>query len=102
MPIKVQVVFEDEAGGPAVVQQVAQIERDVLSSATLGLTLGEAKIVLHGLQRHLVTQHVEDYQQAQLTCPDRQQPRRVKDRRKLDLPQPVWSAPAEMRSLFSL
>ena len=83
MPIKVQIVFEDDAGGPAVVQDVAQIERDALSPATLGLTLGEAKTVLHGLQRHLVTQQVENYQQQHLTCPDCQQPRRIKDRRKL-------------------
>ena len=83
MPIKVQVVFEDDAGGSAVVQEVAQIERDRLSPATLGLTLGDAKTVLHGLQRHLVTKQVEDYQQQQLACPDCQQPRRLKDRRKL-------------------
>lgn len=83
MPIKVQIVFEDDAGGPAVVQDVAQITRDVLSPATLGLTLEDAKSVLHGLQRHLVTQQVKDYQQQQLTCPECQQLRRLKDRRKL-------------------
>jgi hypothetical protein len=83
MPIKVQLVFEDDAGGPAVMQEVAQIARDALSPATLGLTLGDAKTVLHGLQRHMVTRQVEDYQQQQLTCPDCQQPRRIKDCRKL-------------------
>ena len=83
MPIKVQLVFEDEAGGPAVVQDVAQIEHDALSPATLGLTLRDAKTILNSLQRHLVTQQVEDYQQQQLPCPDCQQPRRVKDSRKL-------------------
>ena len=83
MLIKVQVVFEDEADGLALVQDVAQIERDVLSPATLGLTLGEAKTVLHSLQHRLVTKQVEDYQQQQLNCPDCQQPRRLKDRRKL-------------------
>ena len=83
MPIKVQIVFEDDAGGPAVVQEVAQIEPDLLSPATLGLTLGDAKGILHGLQRHLVTQQVADYQQQQLPCPNCQQPRRIKDRRKL-------------------
>jgi hypothetical protein len=79
---KVQIVFENDAGGPAMVQEVAQIQRDALSPATLGLTLEDAKTVLHGLQRHLVTQQVEDYQQQQ-SCPDCQQPRRIKDRRKL-------------------
>lgn len=47
------------------------------------LTLEDAKTVLHGLQRHLVTQQFEGYQQQQLTCPDCQHPRRIKDRRKL-------------------
>lgn len=83
MPIKVQLVFEDDASGPAVVQEVAQIERDVLSPATLGLTLEDAKTVLHGIQRHLVTKQVEDYQKQQLACPDCQQQRRIKDRREL-------------------
>ena len=83
MSIKVQIVFEDEAGRPAVVQDVAQIERDELSPATLGLTLEDAKTVLHGLQRHLVMQQVESYQPQHLTCPDCQQPRRIKDRRQL-------------------
>ena len=78
MPIKVQIVFEDETGKPAVVQEVAQIERDQLSPATLGLTLEDAKTVLHGLQRHFVTKQVEDYHQL------------------------VWQTPAKKRSRFSL
>lgn len=83
MPIKVKLVFEDDAGGPAVIEEVAQIERDALSPATLGLTLGEAKTVLHGLQRHFVAKQVEDYQQQQLPCPHCQQPRRIKASRPL-------------------
>ena len=70
MPIKVQIVFEDETGKPAVVQEVAQIERDQLSPATLGLTLEDAKQVLQGQQRHIVTQKVEDYQQQQQSSTD--------------------------------
>ena len=83
MQIRVQIVFEEDAGGPTVVQEVAQIEREQLSPATLGLSLEDAKTVLHGLQRQLVTKQVEDYQQQQQACPDCQQPRRLKDRRKL-------------------
>jgi hypothetical protein len=83
MPIRVQLVFEDDGGGPAVVQEVAQLTRDVLSPETLGLTLAEAKTVLHSLQVHLTRQQVSTYQQQQLPCPDCQQLRRVKDSRKL-------------------
>jgi hypothetical protein len=58
MPIKIQLVFENDTGGLPVVQEVAQIERDGLSPASLGLTLTEAKTVLHCLQEHLVEQQV--------------------------------------------
>lgn len=39
MPIKVQIIFDDDAGGPTMVQ----IERDALSPATLGPMLEDAK-----------------------------------------------------------
>lgn len=83
MPIKIQLVFEDEGGGPPIVQEVAQLERCDLSPATLGLTLSEAKTLLHRLQSHLVEQQVSTYQRHQLPCPYCQQPRRVKDNRHL-------------------
>lgn len=41
MSIKVQLVFEDDTGGPTLVQEVAQLARDTLSPASLGLTLEE-------------------------------------------------------------
>ena len=83
MQIKVQLVFEDDAGGPAVVQEVAQLERDTLAPGTLGLTLAEAKTLLQTLQSHLVQQQTSAYQQQHETCPHCQHPRRVKDRRPL-------------------
>ena len=83
MPIKVQLVFEDDTGGPPIVKDVAQIERDALSPTTLGLTLAEGKTLLHTLQRHLVEQQVSTYHQQQQTCPHCRQGRRVKDRRPL-------------------
>lgn len=82
MPIRVQLVFEDDTGGPPVVQEIAQLEREALSPATLGLTLAEAKTLLHSLQSHLVEQQVSAYHQ-------RNRPaltvnlRRVKDKRQL-------------------
>jgi hypothetical protein len=83
MPIRIQLVFEDDTGGLPVVQEVAQIGRDALSPASLGLTLAEAKTVLHSLQGHLVEQQVSAYQQQQLNCPHCQQLCRVKDSRQL-------------------
>ena len=83
MPIKVQIVFEDETGGPSRVQEIAHLQRGVLSPATLGLTLAEAKALLQQLQHHLVKQQVKDYQRQQRFCPDCQSPRRLKDRRPL-------------------
>ncbi len=83
MPIKIQLVFEDDTGGLPVVQEVAQIGRDTLSPESLGLTLAEAKTVLYSLQGHLVEQQVLAYQQQQQNCPHCQQLRRVKDSRQL-------------------
>lgn len=83
MPIKVQLVFEDDAGGPAVVQEVAQLERDTLSPGNLGLTLAEAKTVLHHIQTHVVEQQVATYQREQIPCPHCHQPRRIKASRPL-------------------
>ena len=83
MPIRVQLVFEDATGGPPVVQEVAQLERDALSPTTLGLTLAETKTLLHNLQTHLVEQQVAAYHHQQQVCPQCQQRRRVKDKRQL-------------------
>jgi hypothetical protein len=83
MLIKIQLVFEDDSGDPPVVQEAGQLERNALSQASLGLTLAEAKLVLHQLQTHLVVQQVSAYQQQQQNCPHCQQLRRVKDIRQL-------------------
>jgi hypothetical protein len=82
MQIKVQLVFEDDAGKDETVE-IAQLQRDTLSSVNLGLTLAESKKILHNLQVHLVEQQVADYQQHQRSCPHCQQPRRAKDQRSI-------------------
>jgi hypothetical protein len=83
MLIKIQLVFEDDSGGPPVVQEVGQLERNVLCQASLGLTLAEAKLVLNQLQAHLAVQQVSAYQQQQQNCPHCPQLRRVKDIRQM-------------------
>lgn len=80
---KVQLVFENEVGGSSVVQEIAQLQRDELSPANLGLTLTEAKALLQNLQTGLVEQQVAAYQQQQVPCPHCQQQRRMKERRRI-------------------
>ncbi len=83
MGIRVQLVFDDQSDGAPVVQEIAHLERDTLSPATLGLTLAEAKTLLHTLQVHLVEHQVVAYHQQQQVCPHCQQLRRIKDQRQL-------------------
>jgi hypothetical protein len=64
----VQVVIESEAGQE--VQQVACLERDTARPEEIGLTLAEAKSLLAGLQKALVTEQVDRYMDAQRSCPD--------------------------------
>jgi hypothetical protein len=81
MQIKVQLVFEDDAEGEAVVLEIAQLQRHALTPVSLGLTLAESKEILYNLQHQMVAQQVADYQQHQRSCPHCQQPRRAKDYR---------------------
>ena len=83
MQMKVQLVFENEAGGPPVVQEIAQLQRDELSPANLGLTLAESKALLQNLQSSMVQQQVAVYQQQQIQCPHCQQLRHAKDHRSI-------------------
>jgi hypothetical protein len=59
------------------------------SAATVGLSLAEAKVVLAGLQRHLVQAQAEEHCQIRRRCPRRGEQRSLKDRR-----------PRQLRSLF--
>ena len=83
MQIKIQLVIEGDTNASPIVEEVMQFTRGDLSPDNLGLSLAETKTLLHHIQTHLVEQQVSSYQQQQRLCPDCQQPRRVKDRRKL-------------------
>lgn len=78
MQIQVQLVLDN--GEPI---EIAQLQRDALSPATVGLTLAESKEILHTLQVHLVERQVKEYQQQHRPCPDCQHPRRVKEHRSI-------------------
>ena len=61
MKIKIQVVVELENGQTQVIQEVAQIERGALQPENLGLSLAEAKTLLHKTQSTLIEQQVATY-----------------------------------------
>ncbi len=68
MKITVQVVLES-GDEPAIVTEVATLEREALTEATLGLTLAESKTILASVQETMVAQQAASYSAAQQTCP---------------------------------
>jgi hypothetical protein len=66
---KVQVVFESESGSTQLIQDIAQIERANLQPDNLGLSIAEAKEILHNTQRHIAFQQVAEYEKLQEVCP---------------------------------
>ena len=69
MKMKIQLTIETESGEMITSQEVAALERTDLQAETLGLTLAEAKTVLHKLQEVIVAQQVADYTAGQRRCP---------------------------------
>ena len=69
MKMKIQLTIETEGGERITSQEVAELERTDLQAETLGLTLAEAKTILHKLQEAIVAQQVVDYTAGQRRCP---------------------------------
>jgi hypothetical protein len=99
MKVRVQVIIESDQGETHCVEDIAQLERGALQPETLGLTLAEAKALLQGVQRTMVTEQTTTYLDAQRRCPACQVPRRCKGHHqliyrtvfgKLTLPSPRW------------
>jgi len=61
MRMKVQVIIESDDGQTEAVQDVVALDRGPLRPEELGLTLAEAKDILLGVQRAMVTSQVEEY-----------------------------------------
>jgi len=56
-------------GRSSVEHEVITIERgDSISPCTIGLTIAEAKVILEGLQRHVVASQVQEHNVAQRLC----------------------------------
>jgi hypothetical protein len=61
MKVRIQVIVESDHGETHRVEDVAQFERGELRPETLGLTLAEAKALLQGVQRTMVTEQTTAY-----------------------------------------
>ena len=70
MKIRIQVVIEAENGEPATTEEIALLERGPLRPEELGLTLAEAKTLLHNMQQTVVAEQVEQYMEQVSHCPD--------------------------------
>jgi hypothetical protein len=69
MKVRIQMIIEPETGEPERVEEIARLERGSLRPEELGLTLAEAKVLLHGMQQTLVTEQVAEYLAQFKTCP---------------------------------
>jgi hypothetical protein len=99
MKVRIQVIVESDHGETQCVEDMAQFEWGELCPEALGLTLAEAKALLQGVQRTMVTEQTTAYLDAQRRCPACQVPRRCKGHHqlvyrtvfgKLTLPSPRW------------
>ncbi len=75
MRMRVQVVIESDSGEREVIEEVARLERAGLRPEEVGLTLAEAKSLLEGVQKTMVTHQVEEYVTHCRGCPDCGKPR---------------------------
>ena len=69
MKIRIQVVIEAENGKPEKIEEIVQLERGSLRSEELGLTLAEAKALLHSMQQTVVTEQIAEYLAQFKICP---------------------------------
>lgn len=68
MKVRIQMVFEAEDGMPQLIEEVALLERGPLRPSELGLSLAEAKTLLHGMQQSMVAEQVDQYLGRFKTC----------------------------------
>lgn len=69
MKIRIQVVIEAENGKPEKIEEIVRLERGSLRSEELGLTLAEAKTLLHGMQQTVVNDQIAEYLDQFQNCP---------------------------------
>ena len=79
MRVRIQVVIDSDDDGPAVVHEVANLERGDLRIDTLGLQLAEAKNLLQRVQEIVIDEQVRTCLAEQVACPCCGRARRHKD-----------------------
>src|SRR5258708_22832402 len=70
MKMRIQVVVEAENGESEKVEEIARLERGARRPEELGLTLAEAKALLHSMQQVVITKQIEEYLEKFKTCPN--------------------------------
>jgi DNA-binding ferritin-like protein (Dps family) len=73
-------IIESDDGEPETVEEIGRLERGPLQPDDLGLSIAEAKDLLHGMQKTLVAAQISDYLAAFHTCPNCAAPRASKGR----------------------
>ena len=68
MKIRIQMVVEGGDGKPEKIEEIARLERGSLRPEELGMTLTEAKALMHGMQHVMVTEQIEEYVAQFKTC----------------------------------
>ena len=76
MCVRIRIILEDDQGIVQADDEIARLDRWGLSTATLGLTLAEAKSLLEQVQRRMAAQQTEACLEAARRCPhcDRRRP----------------------------
>jgi hypothetical protein len=69
MKIKIQVTIETDQNERLITEEIACLQRNYLTSETLGLTLAEAKEMLASLQETMVRHQAAEYVRQQRLCP---------------------------------
>lgn len=68
MKVRLQMIIETDDGESETVEEIGRLERGPLQIEDLGLSIAEAKGLLHGMQRSLVTAQITDYLARFRTC----------------------------------
>lgn len=90
MKVRIQMVFETEDGKSGTIEEIALLERGSLRPQDLGLTLTEAKTLLHGMQQTMITEQVEQYLGQFKACAHCRHPPNEERATRRRLSHPVW------------
>lgn len=98
MKVRIQMVFETEVGMPDLIEEIALLERGARHPSESGLSLAEAKTLLHGVQQSMVAEQVAQFLGQFKTCTHCGAARTKKGLHGIVLPHLVWQAQAQQPS----